>query len=119
MDKSWINTSGKENGLFPYFFKNYVPTERYENPKIFVKHIDDETANQLTLRIYNLIESWFLHNRTMPQMIVLTKQDYIMLLNDTDTIEDNHIFGMEIDFFKKNFNKGAKGETRVRNKTRN
>lgn len=118
MDKSWINVSGKENGLAPYFFKNYVPTERYDNPKIFVKHIDEETANQLTARIYELVESWFLHNKSMPQMIVLTKQDYNMLLDDTDTIQNNHIFGMEIDFFKKNYKKEGSYEVRTRNKAR-
>lgn len=106
MDKSWINKSGKENGLAPYFFKNYVPTERYENPKIFVKHIDKETTQQLTSRIYELVESWFLHNRSIPKEIVLTLTDYNMLLDETDVIKDNYIFGMKIDYFRKNYKKG-------------
>lgn len=119
MDKSWINVSGKENGLAPYFFKNYVPTERYDNPKIFVKHIDDETANQLTARIYELVESWFLHNKSMPKEIVLTLTDFNMLLEETDTIQDNHIFGMKIDFFRKNYKKDGSYETRIKSKSRN
>lgn len=104
MDRSWLNRVGKEEGLHDYYFKKFVPTKDYNETKLFIKHIDNESYEDLTTRIYNILESWFLHNKSIPQMIVLTKKDYINLLENTNVIEDDYIFGMKIDFFRKKTN---------------
>ena len=101
MNRNWLNYAGKENGLSDYFFKNYIPTDEYDKTKLFVKHIDNESIEELTCRIYNILESWFLHNRAIPEMIVLTRQDYMNLLENSNIINDDYIFGMKIDFFRK------------------
>ena len=101
MTKNWLNSAGKENGLIDYVSKKIDPNKKYENNKMFIHHLDNESMSELTCRIYNSLEIWYLFRKNVPEMLVISKQDYVNLVENTDVVDDGYIFGMKVDFFRR------------------
>lgn len=98
--KNVFNVVGKNIGLKDLINIDYSNSNGYKMNRLFINPIKRETTNQLTLRIYNFIEKWYLSNGKLPKYLVLSQKDYNRLLEETSIIDEKYILGIKIDIFK-------------------